>query len=185
MVCRRAGCRPPGNTSPPAHPSHPAPDPDTPARPRRQPQRPQSATNVGRSLDLYPPAGHRRRSCSCRTEETGRDTRSHDPPARGPVIGEPRATPRCPGRPEPHRGQRRPAILAILMAMSIEEQMPLAEVKNRLSEVVDTVEREHGRVVITRHGRPVAVVLCVADLESLKETLDVMASTSLMADIRE
>jgi prevent-host-death family protein len=69
--------------------------------------------------------------------------------------------------------------------MSIVEQMPLAEVKNRLSEVVDTVEREHGRVVITRHGRPAAVVLSIEDLESLEETLDVMASTSLMADIRE
>ena len=63
--------------------------------------------------------------------------------------------------------------------------MPLAEVKNRLSEVVDTVEREHGRVVITRHGRPAAAVLSVEDLESLEETLVVMASTSLMADIRE
>jgi prevent-host-death family protein len=71
------------------------------------------------------------------------------------------------------------------MAMSIVEQMPLAEVKNRLSEVVDTVEREHGRVVITRHGRPAAVVLSVEDLESLEETLDVMGSTGLMADIRE
>jgi antitoxin YefM len=75
--------------------------------------------------------------------------------------------------------------LATFMAMSLGEQMPLAEVKNRLSEVVDTVEREHGRVVITRHGRPAAVMLSVADLESLEETLDVMASTSLMADIRE
>ncbi|WP_052914964.1 type II toxin-antitoxin system Phd/YefM family antitoxin [Protofrankia sp. BMG5.30] len=63
--------------------------------------------------------------------------------------------------------------------------MPLAEVKNRLSEVVDSVEREHGRVVITRHGRPAAIVISVDDLESLEETLDVMASTRLMADIRE
>ncbi|KLL09739.1 type II toxin-antitoxin system Phd/YefM family antitoxin [Protofrankia coriariae] len=69
--------------------------------------------------------------------------------------------------------------------MSIVEQMPLAEVKNRLSEVVDSVEREHGRVVITRHGRPAAIVISVDDLESLEETLDVMASTRLMADIRE
>lgn len=37
--------------------------------------------------------------------------------------------------------------------------MPLAEVKNRLSEVVDEVEREHARVVITKHGRPAAVPL--------------------------
>jgi antitoxin YefM len=71
------------------------------------------------------------------------------------------------------------------MAMSIAEQMPLADVKNHLSEVVDRLQREHGRVVITRHGRPAAVVLSVDDLESLEETLDVMGNTRLMADIHE
>ncbi|HEY6481258.1 MAG TPA: type II toxin-antitoxin system Phd/YefM family antitoxin [Streptosporangiaceae bacterium] len=69
--------------------------------------------------------------------------------------------------------------------MSIAEQMPLAEVKNRLSEVVDRVEREHGRVVITRHGHPAAVVISLEDLESLEETLDVMDSPALLNDIRE
>jgi prevent-host-death family protein len=65
------------------------------------------------------------------------------------------------------------------------EQMPLAEVKNRLSEVVDEVEREHAKVVITKHGRPAAVVVSAADLESLEGTLDVMANVALIADIKE
>ena len=63
--------------------------------------------------------------------------------------------------------------------------MPLADVKNRLSEVVDRLEREHGRVVITKHGRPAAVVMSVEDLESLEETLDVLGSEALLADVRE
>jgi len=63
--------------------------------------------------------------------------------------------------------------------------MPLADVKNRLSEVVDRLEREHGRVVITKHGHPAAVVMSVEDLESLEETLDIMDSAALLADIRE
>ena len=63
--------------------------------------------------------------------------------------------------------------------------MPLADVKNRLSEVVDRLEREHGRVVITKHGHPAAVVMSVEDLESLEETLDIMDSPGLLADIRE
>jgi prevent-host-death family protein len=63
--------------------------------------------------------------------------------------------------------------------------MPLADVKNRLSEVVDRLEREHGRVVITKHGHPAAVVMSVEDLESLEETLDVMDSAGLLADIRQ
>jgi antitoxin YefM len=71
------------------------------------------------------------------------------------------------------------------MAMSMAEQMPLAEVKNRLSAVVDRLEREHGRVVITRHGHPAAVVISLEDLESLEETLDVMDSPAVLNDIRE
>jgi antitoxin YefM len=69
--------------------------------------------------------------------------------------------------------------------MTMLEQMPLAEVKNRLSEVVDEVEREHARVVITKHGRPAAVVVSAADLESLEETLEVMGNAALLADIKE
>ncbi len=69
--------------------------------------------------------------------------------------------------------------------MSVSEQMPLADVKNRLSEVVDRLEREHGRVVITKHGHPAAVVISIEDLESLEETLDIMDSAGLLADIRD
>jgi antitoxin YefM len=68
--------------------------------------------------------------------------------------------------------------------MSMLEQLPLAEVKNRLSEVVDEVEREHARVVITKHGRPAAVVMSAEDLESLEETLDIMGNERLLTDIR-
>lgn len=75
--------------------------------------------------------------------------------------------------------------VAILLAMSVSEQMPLADVKNRLSEVVDRLEREHGRVVITKHGHPAAVVISVDDLESLEETLDILDGAALLADIRE
>lgn len=67
--------------------------------------------------------------------------------------------------------------------MSVDEQMSLKDVKNRLSEVVDKVEREHDRVVITKHGRPAAVVLSVADLDSLEETLDVLSRPKLLAQI--
>jgi antitoxin YefM len=69
--------------------------------------------------------------------------------------------------------------------MSASEQMPLADIKNRLSEVVDRLEREHGRVVITKHGHPAAVVISVDDLESLEETLEIMNDARLLADIRE
>jgi len=69
--------------------------------------------------------------------------------------------------------------------MSVADHMPLAELKNRLSEVVDRLEREHGRIVITKHGRPAAVVLSIEDLESLEETLDVMGNRAVLDDIQE
>jgi antitoxin YefM len=64
------------------------------------------------------------------------------------------------------------------------EFLPLADVKNRLSEVVERLEREHGRVVITKRGRPAAVVLSIDDLEGLEETLEILSDKSLMRKLR-
>ena len=77
-------------------------------------------------------------------------------------------------------------VVARVMAMtSAAEHMPLADVKNRLSEVVERLEREHGRVVITKHGRPAAVVLNIEDLEGLEETLSVLSAPKLMRRVRK
>ena len=75
--------------------------------------------------------------------------------------------------------------MATFVAMSVDAQMALKDVKNRLSEVVDQVEREHDRVVITKHGRPAAVVVSVDDLASLEETLEIMARRRLISQIRD
>lgn len=74
--------------------------------------------------------------------------------------------------------------VATLIAMMVEGSMALKDVKNHLSEVVDQVEREHDRVVITKHGRPSAVVISVDDLESLEETLDIAGRPALIKQIR-
>jgi prevent-host-death family protein len=68
--------------------------------------------------------------------------------------------------------------------MTPAEHVPLTEVKNRLSEVVDRLQHEHGRVVITRHGRPVAVMLSLEDLESLEATLAILSDPEQLAAIR-
>jgi len=68
--------------------------------------------------------------------------------------------------------------------MTVDGSMALKDVKNHLSEVVDQVEREHDRVVITKHGRPAAVVLSVDDLASLEETLDIAGRPALIKQIR-
>jgi antitoxin YefM len=62
---------------------------------------------------------------------------------------------------------------------------PLRTVRDHLSEIVDRVEREHDRVVITKNGREAAVLLSAADLAELEETLSVLSDADAMADIRE
>lgn len=71
------------------------------------------------------------------------------------------------------------------MAMNVDAEMALRDVKNRLSEVVEQVAREHDRVVITRHGKPAAVVISTYDLESLEETLEVVSRPKLIAQVRD
>ncbi len=75
--------------------------------------------------------------------------------------------------------------MAIVEAMTAVEHLPLADVKNRLSEVVERLEREHGRVVITKHGRPAAVVLSIEDLEGLEETLDILSDQALVSRLKK
>ncbi|MDO5741293.1 MAG: type II toxin-antitoxin system Phd/YefM family antitoxin [Ornithinimicrobium sp.] len=69
--------------------------------------------------------------------------------------------------------------------MGIDASMALRDVKNRLSEVVDQVERQHDRVVITRHGKPAAVVISTDDLASLEETLEIVSRPKLIAQVRD
>lgn len=63
--------------------------------------------------------------------------------------------------------------------------IPLADVKARLSAVLDEVRDTHERVVITRNGRPEAVILSVADLDALEETLDILATPGALEQIRQ
>lgn len=63
--------------------------------------------------------------------------------------------------------------------------VPLADMKNRLSELVERLEREHGRVVITKHGTPAVVTLTLDDLESLEESVDILTRPALTEGIRE
>jgi antitoxin YefM len=65
------------------------------------------------------------------------------------------------------------------------ETLPLSSVKTHLSEIIDRVEGEHDRVVVTRNGKPAAVLISHEDLEGLEETLTIMSDPALMAQIRE
>jgi len=64
------------------------------------------------------------------------------------------------------------------------ETRSLADVKAHLSEIIDLVETQHERVVITRHGRPAAVILSTDDLAGIEETLDILSAPGALQEIR-
>jgi len=66
--------------------------------------------------------------------------------------------------------------------MSIE---PLRAVRDHLSEFVDRAEREHERIVLTRNGRPAAVLIGYQDLEALEESLDVLSDPDARAELAD
>ncbi|MGQ0464826.1 MAG: type II toxin-antitoxin system Phd/YefM family antitoxin [Sporichthyaceae bacterium] len=67
--------------------------------------------------------------------------------------------------------------------MTAEAFETLAEVKAHLSRYVDAAEQHHRRTTITRRGKPAAVLVAVADLESLEETIAVLADSAAVRDL--
>jgi antitoxin YefM len=64
------------------------------------------------------------------------------------------------------------------------ETVPFTEAKAHLSELVDRTSREHERFVVTRNGRPAAILMSPEDLESLEETVDILEDRKLLESIR-
>jgi len=62
--------------------------------------------------------------------------------------------------------------------------LALSEVKAKLSKLVDEVESRDERIVITRKGRPAAVLISQDDLDSWQETLEITSDPALMTQIR-
>jgi antitoxin YefM len=62
--------------------------------------------------------------------------------------------------------------------------LPLAEVKARLSSLVDHVARTDEEILITRNGRPAAVLVSPDDYEGWKETQAIRSDPEFMAEIR-
>lgn len=62
---------------------------------------------------------------------------------------------------------------------------PLTEARSRLSEIVDEVASTGSAIEISRHGRPVAVVMSYEEHQSLLETLNILADDATMDAIAE
>ena len=62
--------------------------------------------------------------------------------------------------------------------------LPLSEAKSQLSGLVEQVRSLEEHVVITRNGRPAAVLVSAEEFERWKETIEVRGDAQLMKEIR-
>ncbi|MBA3505654.1 MAG: type II toxin-antitoxin system Phd/YefM family antitoxin [Betaproteobacteria bacterium] len=62
--------------------------------------------------------------------------------------------------------------------------LPLSEAKSQLSGLVEQVRTLEEQVLITRNGRPAAVLVSAEEFERWKETIEVRGDAALMKEIR-
>ena len=71
--------------------------------------------------------------------------------------------------------------MTTIMVMS--ETRSLANVKSKFSEMVDRVEHTHDRIIVTRNGRPAAVLISPDELASLEDTLELLSDPEAMDEL--
>ena len=62
--------------------------------------------------------------------------------------------------------------------------LSLSEAKMKLSQLVENVSNTDEEVVITKNGRPAAVLVSPDEFESWKETIAIKTDPAMMAEIR-
>ncbi|GEM_PF-159152 len=63
--------------------------------------------------------------------------------------------------------------------------VPVRELRAELSQVIDKVADLREHVIVTRHGRPVAVLVPVDEYEALEETAEILSDAETMTAIDE
>lgn len=71
------------------------------------------------------------------------------------------------------------------MILVMSETLPLAQVKSKFSEMVDRVEHTHDRIVVTRNGRPAAVMISPEELASIEDTLELLSDPEVVRQLDE
>ncbi len=63
--------------------------------------------------------------------------------------------------------------------------LSLSEVKIKLSAIIDALNTDDEEVVITKNGRPAAVLVSPDEFDSWKETIAVRSDDELMEEIKQ
>jgi len=63
--------------------------------------------------------------------------------------------------------------------------IPISDVRAKLPDLVDKVNKKLDRVTITVNGQPKAVLLSAEELESIEETLEILSNHKLMKDLKK
>ena len=63
--------------------------------------------------------------------------------------------------------------------------LSLSEAKMKLSELVEAVFSTDEEIVITKNGRPAAVLISPEEFESWKETIEIASSADLIDEIKQ
>ena len=63
--------------------------------------------------------------------------------------------------------------------------LSVSEAKMKLSGLIDTVNATDEEIMITKNGRPAAVLVSPEEFENLKETVAVRSDLSLMKEIKK
>jgi prevent-host-death family protein len=71
------------------------------------------------------------------------------------------------------------------MEVKVMKALSVSEAKMKLSGLIDTVNATDEEVMITKNGRPAAVLVSPDEFESLKETVAVRSDSALMKEIKK
>lgn len=85
----------------------------------------------------------------------------------------------------PFRGHFPWGLLRFLYTAGVARIIPFTDARARLTELLDDVEARHEHVVITRKGRPAAVVVSPEEWDAIEETLDALQDEQTLVDLRE
>jgi antitoxin YefM len=63
--------------------------------------------------------------------------------------------------------------------------VPFTRARAELSDLLDEIEARHEHVVVTRKGRPIAIVLSTEEWEAIEETLEVLQDEATLDALRD